>query len=389
MFGQTFHYLIDVGPVYLLSKAWPFMTLPLVVFCLMRTVPPLTLMFLSLLAYVLGVTPLISMVQLGNGLVDGLTTTVKAWPLAYYFSLTGALLLLAPRPETLQRAFMILGLATFGIMILLWFGVPRSWYVTDVALSKMFIYETERGYRIYMPMFLGIFFMFLCTRYAIATPGRRWVLVVIPLCLLAQLMIYKQRTSIAGAVAIIGLAILFSLPYRLRLLGIGGALVVAAIGIFVMVSGVLSSGLNESLGASLSIRQNSFALATQYVAEDLARLVFGVGSATRYSTVTMADLFGDASFYLADIGWAGILFEYGMLGTGLIVVTHIAAVTIIWRNFRRLGDPLSAALCDYALFIVLTSAVYSVMFVPGELATITAISVYLARYHDGRRPSPA
>jgi len=387
LFGQSFHYLIDLAPTYLLSKAWPFVTLPLALLGLMRAAPPMTVLFLTMLAYVLGVTPLLSMVHLGNGFLDALATTVKAWPLAYYFSLTGLLALALPKPAAIQRALVLLGIATFGLMIVLWFAVPRSWYVTDVALSKFFIFETERGYRLYMPMFLGTLALFLCARYAMATPGRRWLLLLIPLAMLAQVLIYKQRVVIAGTAAIVGLGILAMMPSRLRLLGIIGALVVGAVGLFVLVSGVLTAGLDQSLGNSLSIRQNSFALAIEYVAQDLLRLVFGVGSVTRHSAVTMADLFGDARFYLADIGWAGILFEYGAIGTGLIAAVHAGAAVITWRNARLLGDPLSAALFDYVLYIILTSSIYSVMFLPGELATVTALSVYLVRYRNGALPS--
>jgi hypothetical protein len=236
-------------------------------------------------------------------------------------------------------------------------------------------------------MFLGTLALFLCGRYAMATPGRRWLLLLIPLAMLAQVLIYKQRVVIAGTAAIIGLAILIMMPSRLRRLGIIGALVVGAIGLFVLVNGALTAGLDQSLGNSLSIRQNSFSLAIEYVAQDLLRLVFGVGSVTRHSAVTMADLFGDASFYLADIGWAGILFEYGAIGTGLIAAVHVGAAVITWSNARLLGDPLSAALFDYVLYILLTSSVYSVMFLPGEVATVTALSAYLVHYRNGALPS--
>jgi amino acid permease len=60
-------------------------------------------------------------------------------------------------------------------------------------------------------------------------------------------------------------------------------------------------------------------------------------------------------------------------GTGLVVTMRAGAG----------GDPFLQSLSSYVLFMIVTSAIYSVVFTPGELATVVAMSEYLKRYAPG------
>lgn len=388
MFGQTFHYLIDVPPAYYLSKAWPALTLVLVPVGLARAKPPLTLPFLVMLTYVLGVTPLVSMIQLGNGLFDAMATTAKSWPLTYYFSLLGLLVLAKPRATQVEGALVILGATTFALMVLLWIVMPASAYHGDNADSKLFMFEFERGYRIYMPMFFGNLFVFWCARQAVARPGRLWLLGIVAACVIAEIMIYKQRTAIAVTLLLVGWALTTALPRQTRgLVVIGGAAAAAAL-VFAVATGLIGASARDSLGGSLTIRQNSLMLAFDFMFGDPLRLLFGVGSITRFSAVTMADVFGDAQFFLADLGWVGIMFEYGLLGVLLIGGCLLGCLYVAWRNAAD-GDPMALALRDLILYVAIASIIYSVMFTPGEFATAAALSFYLAgRRQQRAAPSP-
>ena len=378
MFGQTFHYIFDVPPLYFLSKGWPGLTAPLILIGLSRGRLPATPLFLFMLAYVLAFTPLLSMINLGNGVFDALATTAKALPMTYYFSLSGLLILMKPTARTIERLLFALGIATYFAMVFMWVTVPASWYASDAVSSKIFVYEIERGYRIYMPMFFGNLFLFMCVRYALARPKLRWLLVAVPICLAIDILIYKQRTAIGCAVLVVGLGIVAGMPRGLRNLAWTAGLALAATIVFVVLTGSIDEGFSQTFGGSLSVRQTSIALAVDYLIAEPLRLVFGVGSITRFSTVTMFDLFGYKHFYLADLGWPGVVFEYGALGSALIAATSFMSLMITQGNAAD-RDPLSLALYDIVLYCILTTVVYSVMFTPGETATATALSIYLFR----------
>lgn len=386
MFGQVFHYLIDIGPLYALSKAWPMLCLPLTVYGLWRLHLPAAPLFVALLAYVVGVTPLISMIELGNGLVDAIATTVKVLPFSYYFAVAALLALARATPADLRRATLALGWATFAAMIVLWTVVPVDWYVNDPAASRIFLVDEGRGYRIYMPMIFGILLLFYCARRGAMT-GALWPWLVVLGGLIAMVAIFKQRTPIAATVLMLGWILVSSARGRRRtlLLGLGAVAATLALAALVL---ALAGHLTDSFGASLSVRQVTVAQAWSYLAGDPLRLLLGVGSITRFSQVTFADIFGNAMFYLADIGWVGVLFEYGLVGSLLIAATYAVSLRLTFAAAVR-DDPFSWALADYALFLIVCSLVYSVVYTPGEIVMVAALAVHQRRCRAAEQPEEA
>ncbi|ADH89532.1 conserved hypothetical protein [Ancylobacter novellus DSM 506] len=383
LFAQSFYYLHDFAPPYLLSKAWPLLMLPFSLYGLVRLRLPARHLYLAFLAYTIGFTPFVSMLQLGNGLIDALTTTVKVWPLSYYFALSAFLFWLAPSYARTRSVLVWLGATTFILMLVLWLLVPTSWYVNNPELGKLFMVEDERGYRIYMPMFFGTLFLFYLTRRFMLRPD-----VLTPLAILAGfvllLVIYKQRAAIGGALLVCVYAVVVSMAPRLRLLvtGLMLAVVPLAIGYFVLRN---AEGLVQSLGGSLTVRQTSLALAGNFLGDDPWRWLFGVGATTRFGSITLAQIVGNSNFYVADLGWFGVAFEYGLLGALLLAALYGWGFLTVVRVTRGLeDDPMALALGDYILYMLATSAVYSLVFTPGELGVVMALAVYLAR--ERRRP---
>jgi hypothetical protein len=384
LFAQSFYYLLPVAPLYYLSNAWPVVMAPAAAWALLRFQPQSRTIYFAWLAYAVGLTPLISMMQLGAGFFDALTTTVKVWPFTYYFSLLGLLFWLRPTRQQVERAVLGLGAATFVIMGLLWGLVPASWFTVDATNSKFFIYELERGNRIYMPMFFGYVLLFylgrrLATRFQITAGG----LIGVGFTLLVW--INKQRTSIVGAALVVAIA---ACPRRWRKV----VFIFGAAALFVAMPFLLAgvgSGLVESLGNSLFVRQQSLTAAVDYLGDDPLRWVFGVGGTTRFSTVTLGNIFKTEQFFLADLGWLGVVFEFGIVGAVLVAVLYGNGLLVTARAGAG-GDHFLQALSSYILFMIMTSTIYSVVFVPGELATIVAMSEYLARYEPRfRRPGGA
>lgn len=389
LFGQSFYYLHELTVPYLLSKAWPVLTVPLSLYAVVRLDLPVKRFYLVFFAYTLGFTPFISMLQLGNGLVDALITTVKIWPLSYYFGLSALLVGLSPSYGRTRAVLIALGAGTFALMLFLWLVVPASSYVTDPALGKLLMLENERGYRIYMPMFFGALFLFYLTRLFMQRPN-----VLIPLAILLGFVllftIYKQRAAIGAMMLVCAYGAVASLAPRLRLLAAGVflATVPLAIAYFVLRD---VQGLAESLGGSLSVRQVSLGLAANFLGEDPWRWLFGVGATTRFGSISLADIFGNSNFYVADLGWFGTVFEYGLVGALLLLGLYVWGYVALVRAMRGSDDPMLHALADYILYMLATSAVYSLVFTPGELAVVMAVAIYLvrARHQVPSTPAPA
>jgi hypothetical protein len=112
--------------------------------------------------------------------------------------------------------------------------------------------------------------------------------------------------------------------------------------------------------------------------------LLGVGATTRFGNVTLAQLFGNRMFFLTDIGWLGVAFEYGIIGALLLLLVHLAGLHAVTR-WSRPDDALSQALVDYVLYLIVVSAIYSVVFTPGELTTVVALGYYMDRVRVSHR----
>lgn len=382
MFAQCFHYMVDIPPLYLLSKLWPFLMAPAAVWAMASLDIPARLIHLALLVWLLAAPPLISIANLGNNFPDAMATTVKVWPFTYVFSLAAILAWARPERATLRAQILGLGIGTFVLMTLLWITVPASAYGGTDLETKLFMTDVERGYRIYMPMFFGVLLILYLNRSMWAR-FTWWKPVLIVICFILMQTIYKQRTAIAGVALAVVIGGLLSLRrWRVAafmLCGLIGGLGLA----YLAARSQFVSQLQDNLGNSLAVRQITTYTAWDYLVADPLRWVFGVGATTRLGEVTLAQLFNNRMFFLADIGWLGVLFEYGAVGVCLMLLVHGIGLVYAMRWGRR-DDPLTQAFGDYIIYLIAVSVVYSVVFTPGELVSIMALSFYFARMEPMR-----
>ena len=381
LFGQSFQYVVDVPPAYFLTKAWPLLVLPMAFWAFGRLQPPYRVILLATMVWTFAITPLIGVFELGDDIGAAVATTVKVWALTTALSACAVFAALRTRPETLTRAVLALGVATFAIMTLLWVLTPRSLFDNGLTQTKLFLYDQQRGYRIYMPMFFGLMLIFALNRSFWMRP-RLWKPLAIAVCFVLLLAIFKQRTVIGGAAVVVVVGGVLSLRrWRFPLLaGLALALLACAPVIW---SYAQSDSLARSLGGSLTMRQMEISKALDFLNAEPHRWLFGAGSATRVGDVSLAQIVGARGFFLADLGWLGVTFEYGAVGVLLLLLLHLAGLRITWRA-ARLGDPVARASFDYVLYIVLVSPILPVTFAPGELCTCMGMAFWYL--HQGRRP---
>lgn len=391
LFGQTFHYMIDLPPMYYLSKAWPIISLPLAFYAFSKMRLPMGVVFGLLAAYLLGITPILSMIYLNNGLIDAAATTAKSLPFLYYFSGCGFFLILGVSPRQIRTAFLSLGVATFAMMLILWMIMPDEAYRGGNDDSKLFLFDFERGNRIYMPMFFGMIFMFYLGRRLVM---RRDLLagILLLICFYLLLHIYKQRTAIGAVAGVIGLMAIGQMRGITKVVFLLTITVASLIGIYLAIE-VYWPPLQAILGGSLTIRQNSSNLALTFMSEHPLAMLFGAGSITHLSSSTLQTLLHSDAFYLADLGWLGVGFEYGIIGSCLILICYLVTLVYVRRTAKP-DDLFAQCLGDHVLYLLLTSAIYSVVFTPGEVATVMATGVVLAKFNDdgaakSQPPSPS
>jgi hypothetical protein len=388
MFGQVFHYMIDINSLYLLSKAWAVLMSPLALYAVFGLRTRFSVIYLMALIYGLGVTPVLSMLWLGNSLTDAIVNSVKIWSLSYYFSLLGLLVLMEPSPETLVKAINRLGLATVIVMWTLWFTAPQSWYSGDPHVSRLFLAEYERGNRIYFPMTFAWLSMLYALARLLESP-KLWHPLWIAIVMATEILLFKERMALAASVLVMGGMVIFRLPPLWKSIAMATGIFGAAVGAGVVV--LKAEKLAASLGGSLTIRQHSMELLQAYLGAQPLRWVFGAGAASRVGSVNMANIIGRSDFFLADLGWAGIIFEFGVFGAVLLVSLYLLALRWGWKQ-AAVPEPrnraMVGALITYIAFLLVCTAIYSPVYVPGELASVTAMLLYMNTVSQKDAPSP-
>lgn len=383
MFGGLFFYVVDAKPLYALAKLWPVLTAPLALIAVWRLNPPYQPLLLAVCAWLLGVTPFIGVNQLGNDALGAVAAGVKIWPLTGALGCAASLWLIRPSPRDLARAVVVLAVVTFGFLVGAWLFAPDALFNQGIEDTKVFLSDLERGRRINAPMMFGILTLFLINRSFWDRPAV-WKAVLIAAGVAAMILTYKQRAQIGGTVVGLGIGALLSLRRWQGPAMTGAVAVVIAAAIPVTLW--LGQNAADSLGGSLSMRQIEAEHALAYLNDAPWRWITGVGSATRVGDVTLGDIVGTPFFFPSDLGWLGVVFEYGLIGAGLMLALHLYAIRLAWRAARS-GEIFGRAVLDYAIFLLVVSPVVSVVLSPGELATVLALSWWLVR--TPRAPSGA
>jgi hypothetical protein len=384
LFAQTFQYVVDVPPLYVLSKAWPILMAPLALLGATRVATPFKPLVLATIVWTWGVAPATSVIELGNSYVGAASTALKVLSLSFGFALPAVLMILKPTQEEVRRVILGLGIATFVIMTLLFLLAPASLYEQGILETKLFLRDENRGKRIYAPMFFGMMAIFFLNRSFWLRP-RLWKAVGIAAAFLVLLLVYKQRTAIAAAMLCVLIGTVLSLP-RGRLTAAALLIAIGAWPMLILIQSI-TADLQSGFGSSFSVRQMELIAALAFLNDEPLRWLTGVGSMTRAGDVSFADVVDADVFFLADLGWIGVVFEYGAIGAGLLLLLHLA---VIWVCARAASarDPLPRALLDYSLYILASSAVYSVVFAPGELMTCLGLAWWFQRSKAGAVEPP-
>ncbi|UPY35791.1 hypothetical protein [Sediminicoccus sp. KRV36] len=386
IFFQSFQYLIDVPLLWTFAKASPLLLAPLILLGLFRLRLPYVSLTIIMLSYMLLVTPVMSMLHLQNDLPEALGTTVKVWSFGFYFAFAFILFSLNISETLLKQAFLSLAVVNFVVLVVLWIILPIEIYESQ-NLGSIFLLEIERGPRIALPLAFGLIGMFWLARRFGAQPAL-WPVLLLLTGLTLMLMIFKQRTVIAAML----LLVLWAMSQRLRHgapglfwgLALGGGAMLAAL--LVLAEPLFGDlGVSSSLGGSLTVRQNSIEVLLDFLSENPLRWVFGFGSSTDFSQFNLQRILRTPNFFLADLGWLGVVAEYGLVGAVLVGLFYVAAWREIRRATRAAPQPMRLALHDFVVYLLISSPILPVVYTPGQVASVLAIAVYLNRLDAATR----
>lgn len=373
LFGQTMYYMKDIKPAWALSKAFPVLSLPLIVPLLTRQRVPLLLAWLGVFVWLVLVSSFIGIFTFEQNFFLGLSAQVKLLPMLHIFSFLGLLLLLRPTIDEVLRAFMICGLLTFATVFLLWALAPQSWYVTSIEVGDApLLSADDRGNRIRMPMYFGLIAMFALYRRLLTRPDWR-VAALFALAMAIIVGIVRTRAVVLASVGTLALVTFMAAPPRWRFAAAAGA----GLGALALLQvPYVQSAFDTSSASGFDVRQISAAKAMAFLDGNPLRWLLGVGTITSLDAGGLAKFFNHY-FFLGDISLLGIVFEFGLIGAGMLVYLQLRAILFAQRLRRSIDSPRIAALQDYVLFALILAPLYSTMTLQaGEVSVIAASLAY-------------
>jgi hypothetical protein len=375
LFGQTFHYLSALGPLWALSKAFPVLSLPAVLRLFGQQRFPVTRQILISFAWLTLVPSFAAVFYFHESFFTSITAQVKLLPILYFFSFLAFLLALAPTLKELERSFMIAAVVVICALVVLWAVVPTTWYQESYVIGQApFFTNDNRGHRIRMSMYFPIILLFFCYRRAWFERHAGYLLGA-ALAFAVVLLIVKTRAMVIG---ILGVLIINTIVWARPMVRVG-LLVCAPVALTSIFSaGYLATTFSTGSETGFDTRRITITLATRFLGSDPVRWLFGVGTISSTSRQNLIDYFHHF-FFLADITWLGIVFEYGLIGA-LIVLFFQARGLFFYRRLRaKVEDDFLGALFDYLVYILLISFFYPPTLTPGETSVILAIFVYVWR----------
>jgi hypothetical protein len=375
MFGQTFHYITALFPLWALSKAFPLLSLPLVLLLRSHVRLPVTRQLLLSMVWLVLFPSFAAIFYFNESFFTSITAQVKLLPILYFFSFLAVLFTLKPTLAEIENSFLTFGIIVVVALILMWALVPNSWYATKYVVGQAdFFSADDRGHRIRMSMYFPMVLLFFCYRRAFFERSFRYLVAFLVVFAVA-LFIVKARSGIIATAAVILInAFRWSRPSAR--LGLMVCAPFALVGMFS--TGYLATAFSTDASSGFDTRRITIQLASQFLGNDPIRWIFGVGTISPTSSQSLMSYFHHF-FFLADITWLGIIFEYGLIGAFIIVLFQVRGLVLYRRLQTKVEDDFLGALCDYLIYILCISFFYPPTLVPGETAVILAIFVYVWR----------
>ncbi|WP_140851899.1 hypothetical protein [Sphingomonas glacialis] len=382
LFGQSFHYVKAVPALWALSKLWPLASLPLALLLFAGPRPAGARQVLVTFAWLLLVPTFIATMTFQQTFFVGLTAQVKLLPILYFFSFLGLLRWMRPTLRELATSFLIIAALTFIVTLLIWRLAPQSAYSQHyVAGDSPLLGADSRGNRIRMPMYFGLIGIFYCYRRFLTALKPHWLLlagigftivfalvkmrsIVLGLVLMAAINAFvaatpKMRIALVALMPF-GIAALFSVPY-------------------------VASVFSTDRSFAFDVRMTTTIKAIDFLGTNPFAWLFGVGTISPMDPAGLMTYFNHF-FFLADITWMGVLFEFGLVGAALILAIPARGFALVRQARALRDDPFLAALQDYLLYAMLISEMFPMTMAPGELTIIMAIAVYVLSLDRTRTP---
>lgn len=372
---QYFFYIIDFNLLYLSSKVvFPAFSILFSVvlfgsYLYTKSYFKNTGLVLFVFVYLVFQSGLSSWIYFDQSLIVGMVGQIKLVPFLFYFLALWFFFNQKYAWSEIRKALVGVAWLSLAIYFFLEFFVdPERW--SGLEDGRFVIYDPIRGHRYNVPIFVLQIISFLYVWESIH--DKKISKLTFPFLVLVYMVFFGQkRLEVAGMMAVFVLIGWRNVSSIWKVV-----LALCAVGMsagYVAFSPAMST---LELASAFGLRWSTFSTIVSFLQEHPGAWLIGAGFLNPLGGTTFQDLYG-INFWPADVGWVGVLFEFGLVGVVLFVAVYVQVLREARSVWSRQDDALVSALRDYVYKILITS-----VFIPtlplhtGVVMTLLALLVY-------------
>ncbi len=324
------------------------------------------LVFMFLIMMILSATT--SYIFFNQPFLMGILAQVKLTGLFYYFMMLAILRGFKVTIKELEATYLLTGLVFLFVYDAANIFLNPAKYWTK---ASTIVVHDSKGYRFRLPdVFVSILTFYSFRK--MLTNGK-FVMIILFLLGYAYVLFFShERAYLLCVTAVIA----FTIFYRSNM-GVKIALVLLG---FVTLAWLATGGFELIADnvdtASLQTRLVTSTIAYNFVSAEFNHFIFGGGNINELWLNGFARLYGD-SFYLSDIGWVGINYEFGFIGVLLCLSLYITLFVELNLGLKKHKSLLIYTLRDYVFMRFLLSILSpAIPYFVGIFTCILAICVY-------------
>jgi hypothetical protein len=381
-FYQIFFNVKDFNILYVFSKGvmGAFAILSFIIYLVRATVYGVSVKHSSYLIFLfivlISISTISSHVVFRQPFLQGIMAQIKLTGIFYYFLALGLFAFLKPNIKDFEKTFIYLGLGSLLIYTLVNLFINPA--IVWTKESDIVIKDSARGYRFRLKDVFIIIYLFYALRKFLAGKQRMIMATLIILILLYLIIYQQERAELLSILAVLGWRFLTKSSVIIKS---GFIVFVSGLFILIVLYSDKFSGLISSVDtSSLETRANTFGITYKYISSGFMNFLFGAGNLNTLWKGGFGSLYGE-NFFLSDIGWGGIIFEFGFIGAIFCFVTYLKVLKDLEKTNNSYNSLLLYAFTDYILARLILSVISPhIPYFIGIYATFLAISVYLRKY---------
>lgn len=346
-----------------------------------RPLPKYSYFLIFFFLFLSVISTITSSIHFGQPAFYGFIGQFKLLGVFYFFLALWALKFFRANLHDIEGMLICLAIISLVSFSLVHFFVdPKELYTKGGNL----ILKDSKGYRFKFQDIFIVIYLFYNLRKFIYRKNKLFSGLLIVLIILYLIFFQQERAELLSILIVLCWRLLTKSSSAIKAAYI---FLTAAILIWVLWQPNLYSDVISNIDfSSLNAREHTFEICYHFISSSFYNLMSGAGNLNSIWKNGFTRMYG-TNFFLADIGWVGITFEFGLIGALLCLYLYIKVIRETEKTATVYQSPMLYAIADY-LTVRLILSIFSphIPYFVGIYTSILAIDLYLLKNYEENAP---